>query len=52
MCTDKLLARATIRGYDEILMRTLFVRGESSINKDGNPYELSKAEKYANGLLQ
>ena len=50
MWTDKFLARATIRGYDEILMGTLLATGESSVDEDGNSKNLSKEEKHANGL--
>ena len=50
MWADKLLARATIKEYDEILLGTILTTGESSVNKEGNPNDLSKAEKHANNL--
>ncbi len=48
MWTDKFIARATIRGYDKILMGNVLSTGE--LNEKGDPDELSKAEKQANSL--
>ena len=47
---DTFLAGATFKGYDEILLRTILATGESRVNEDGNPKELSKAKKHANNL--
>ena len=48
MWADKFMARASIRGYEEILMGSVLATGEQDEN--GDPKELSKAEKLANSL--
>ena len=50
MWADKFLARATIRGYDEILTGNLLATVKSSIDEDKNSKNLSKEEKHTNGL--
>ena len=50
MWADKFLVRATIKGYNEILLGTILATGESSVNEEGDPNELSRAEKHANNL--
>ena len=48
MQADKFMARATIRGYDEILMGSVLATGVQDEN--GDPKELSKVEKPGMGI--
>ena len=48
MWADKFLAKATIRGYDEVLEGKLLATGE--LEEDGTIRKLSKSEEKANDL--